>query len=88
MRAKSREIDEPTAHHLMVVAVRQHALPASKLLRLVEEWDHPQFPEFRDRTAWSLYNAFSLVQKSRRPWDQMEGTLRISSLFRRELALN
>jgi hypothetical protein len=80
-------LDEQMAHHLMVTAVRHNALPASKLPRLIEEWDSPQFPEFQPRTAWSLFNAFTAVEKSRQPWDQMDGTLRLSSTFREVLAL-
>ena len=82
---KARDLDDQTAHHLMLMAVRKNALPASKLPRLIEEWDSPQFPEFKERTAWSLYNAFTAVQKARQPWDQMDGTLRLSRVFREAL---
>lgn len=84
---KSREIDEPMAHHLMLSAVRQNALPASKLPRILEEWDNPRHEEFKPRTAWSLYNAFTEVTKTRSPADQMEGTLRLTRSFREALAL-
>ena len=44
--------------------------------------------EFVPRTAWSLFNAFNEVTKTSPPRAQMEGSLRLSSLFRRELSLN
>lgn len=44
--------------------------------------------ELSPRTAWSLFNAFTEVQKGAPPRAQMEGSLRLSSLFRRELSLN
>jgi hypothetical protein len=44
--------------------------------------------EFTPRTAWSLFNAFTEAQKGAPPRMQMEGSLRLSSLFRRELSLS
>jgi len=54
---------------------------------LIEAWDEPRHEEFAPRTTWSLFNAFTEVQKGSGPRAQMEGSLRLSSLFRRELAL-
>ena len=82
---QNTQLNSPLAHHLMVEAVRCAALPASKLPRVIEEWDHPRHDEFNPRTAWSLFNAFTEVQKSRSPRDQMDGTLRLSSVFREVL---
>jgi hypothetical protein len=30
---------------------------------VLEEWRRPKHPEFADRNAWSLFNAFTEVQK-------------------------
>lgn len=75
------------AHHLMVEAIRSNVLPASRLPKVIEAWDEPRHEEFALRTAWSLFNAFTEVQKGACPRAQMEGSLRLSSLFRRELKL-
>jgi hypothetical protein len=58
------------------------------LPKVIEAWDEPRHEEFAPRTAWSLFNAFIEVQKDTGPRAQMEGSLRLSSLFRRELSLN
>lgn len=84
---KVRELPQAHAHHLMVEAIRAHVLPASRLPKILEAWEEPQHEEFTVRTAWSLFNAFTEVQKSASPRAQMEGSLRLSSLFRRELSL-
>ena len=76
------------AHHLMVVAIRQNVLPASRLPKVVEAWEEPKHAESRPRTAWSLFNAFTAVQNSANQRLQMDGSLRLSSLFRRELQLS
>ncbi len=84
---QARELAPADTHHLMVEAVRARVLPASKLPKVIEAWDAPTFPEFEPRTAWSLYNAFSGAIRSRSPRSQMEDTLRLTNVFRRELQL-
>jgi len=81
-------VSEERAHHLMVEAVRASVLPASRLPKVIEAWEEPRHEEFRPRTAWSLFNAFTEVQKGASPRAQMEGSLRLTLLFRRELSLN
>ena len=61
--------------------------PASRLPKVIEAWEDPEHEEFTPRTAWSLFNAFTEVQKGSGPRSQMEGSLRLSALFRSELQL-
>lgn len=84
-RWKRLEVNSPLAHHLMVEAVRQNAMPASKIPRVIDAWDNPPHAEFEPRTAWSLFNAFTETSKIRQPWDQMDGTLRLTKVFREVL---
>ncbi len=74
------------AHHLMIEAVVANVLPASRLPKVIEAWEASRHEEFRPRTAWSLFNAFTENQKGVSPRAQMEGSLRLSTLFRREVA--
>ncbi len=85
---KSRDLQPASAHHLMVEAIRSGALPASRLPKVIEAWEEPRHPEFLSRTAWSLFNAFTEVHKGAPPRAQMDGSLRLSAMFRRELGLN
>ena len=85
---KVRELVPPQAHHLMVEAIRANVLPASRLPKVIEAWEEPQHEAFQPRTAWSLFNAFTEVQKGSGPRAQMEGSLRLASLFRSELQLS
>ncbi len=84
---KVRELPPAHAHHLMVEAVKANVVPASRLPKVIEAWEEPRHEAFAPRTAWSLFNAFTEVEKSADPRQQMEGTLRLSALFRRELQL-
>jgi Domain of unknown function (DUF932) len=84
---KVRDLPPAHAHHLMVEAVKAEVVPASRLPKVIDAWEKPQHEEFAPRTAWSLFNAFTEVQKSASPRLQMEGSLRLSALFQRELLL-
>ena len=84
---KVRELPPAHAHHLMVEAIRADVLPASRLPKVIEAWEEPKHEEFTPRTGWSLFNAFTEVQKGAPPRAQMEGSLRLSSIFRMELLI-
>lgn len=79
---KGQALSGEAADHLMVEAVRKNVLPASHLPKVMEAWERPLHAEFVPRTSWSLFNAFTEVQKSRNPRVQMEGSLRLSEVFR------
>jgi hypothetical protein len=85
---KVRELPPAHAHHLMIEAIKANVLLASRLPKVIEAWEEPRHGEFTLRTAWSLFNAFTEVQKGSPARAQMEGSLKLSSLFRRELSLN
>ena len=79
---KARELGPTDAHHLMVETIRARALPASRLPKVIEAWEEPKHVDFQPRTAWSLFNAFTEVAKSRSPRAQLDGTLRVTGVFR------
>jgi hypothetical protein len=84
---KVRELPPAHAHHLMVEAIRANVIPASWLPKVIAAWDAPRQTEMAPRTAWSLFNAFTEVQKGGSARFQMDGSLELSTLFRRELHL-
>lgn len=81
-RMKERELNVIDADHMLVDSVRQNILPASSLPKVIGEWEEPKHKEFEPRNAWSLYNAFTEVMKTRSPELQMKNTLKLSQLFR------
>src|SRR5262245_2432996 len=68
---KARVVTAREAHHLMVEGLRRRAITGAKLPKVLREWERPQHPEFQPRTAWSLFNAFTEVQKAASPRLQM-----------------
>jgi hypothetical protein len=85
---KERILTPVDADHLIVEAIRGNALPASQLPKVLEAWETPRYEAFAPRTAWSLYNAFTEIAKSRSPRAQIEDTLRLTRTFRSILALS
>ncbi|HXC67588.1 MAG TPA: DUF932 domain-containing protein [Nitrospiraceae bacterium] len=83
---KARAMTPERAHHLMVEAVKGGVLAASRLPKVLEAWEKPKHDEFASRSAWSLFNAFTEVQKDQSPRVQIDSSLRLSSLFRAKLA--
>jgi hypothetical protein len=84
---KGQELSPEMADHLMVEAVRRNVLPASNLPKVIDAWERPAHEEFAPRTAWSLFNAFTEVSKSRSPRVQIDNCLRLVRTFRSALAL-
>lgn len=84
---KAKGLSPEMADHLMVETIRRNVLPASNLPKVIEVWEKPRHEEFSPRTAWSLFNAFTEIQKSRSPRSQIESGLRLSSIVRSELRL-
>jgi hypothetical protein len=84
---RGRELLEIEVDHLLMAAVRRDALPASLIPRTLAAYEHPQYPDFAPRTAWSLWNALTEVQKTRSPRQQIEESLRVTQVFREVLLL-
>lgn len=84
-RWKDTHLIPQMADHLMIQAVRTNAIPASKLPKVIEQFDSmADNPEWDD-SAWSLFNAFTFVIGQQTPWAQMDNTLRLSQVFRQTL---
>lgn len=60
---KNRSIGNVLANDLIVKAIKAKALPKTKILDVVNQWESSDHPEFKDRNVNSLYNAFTEVYK-------------------------
>jgi hypothetical protein len=59
------ELSADAADALLLRAYEQEILTAPLLPRVLREWREPSFEEFRPRTLWSLFNAFTTVLTER-----------------------
>lgn len=62
---QARKIKEPEAEHIILESARVGAIPWSEVGKVDAEWRKPSHKEFKDRTAWSLYNSFTELLKER-----------------------
>ena len=54
---RDTEIDDNRASDVIIQAARQNVIPKKDILDISDEWLTPQHEDFRDKNAWSLYNA-------------------------------
>ena len=60
---KLTEIEDRTAHDLIVRATDVGVCPNKLIPRVLHEWREPRHEAFKPRNAWSLFNAFTEVLK-------------------------
>ena len=60
---KNFEIGNAQANDIVIRAAKAGALPKSKIMDVVNQWESSDHPEFWDRNVNSLYNAFTEVYK-------------------------
>ncbi|MCZ7645880.1 MAG: DUF945 domain-containing protein [Planctomycetota bacterium] len=56
-RLRGKSLTKARAHHLVVELARAGAIASSDILPVVQEFEQPRHPEFRDRNAWTLYQS-------------------------------
>ena len=60
---KNFDLSSSHANDLIIRACKAGALPKSKIMDVVNQWESSDHPEFWDRNVNSLYNAFTEVYK-------------------------
>ncbi len=56
---KLTDLDERTAHDLVVRALDVGVCPNRLIPLVLHEWRMPRYKEFQPRNVWSLFNAFT-----------------------------
>jgi len=60
---KLADIDDRTAHDLVIRACDVGVVPNRTIPEVLHEWREPRHEEFQPRTVWSLFNAFTEALK-------------------------
>lgn len=60
---KGTEVTDLVMHDLVIHALDTRILPVTKIPAVLDEWRKPTYEEFKPRTAWSAFNAFTYVLK-------------------------
>jgi hypothetical protein len=70
---KNTDVSTTQGYDLLVQCAKQEVFPRTQLMDVVEEWEAPRHPEFKDRNLWSLFNAVTENLKPRQ--ESTGGTL-------------
>ena len=68
---KERILANREYERLLIQTGREGILPWSRVGQLDEEYRHPSFRDFSEKTSWGLYNAFTHIVKKSPPMNQM-----------------
>lgn len=58
-RWKNIECSDDDARYVIMEAAKANVMGNSHTMRVLEHWETPEHPEFKDRNVWSLENAFT-----------------------------
>ena len=86
---RDTEIDDNRASNVIIEAARCNVIPKKDILDISNEWLTPQHEDFRDRNAWSLYNAFTEYGKAWTDKNLVAGSQRLMDVtghFRKQFA--
>lgn len=81
---RGRTMPDRLAESIILRAFEAGIISVRQLPDVVQEWRKPSFREFTDRTAWSLYSAFTTVMTPRsrtNPQAFAAATMQLGGLF-------
>lgn len=81
---QQKVLTEEKASHLIVQAFEGGIVSARQLPDVLREWHEPSYEEFRDRSLWSLLNAFTTAMGDRvktNPQQYAHTTIQLNSLL-------
>ena len=64
-RWKNTECSNNDARYVILEAAKKGIIGAAATLRVLQHWETPEHPEFKDRNVWSLENAFTSNDRGR-----------------------
>jgi hypothetical protein len=62
---KNTDISVNQGHELLIDCARKEVFPRTQLMDIINEWESPRHPEFKDRNLWSLFNGVTEHLKPR-----------------------
>lgn len=62
---KNTSVGSLQARDLLISCAKQEVFPRTQLMDVIDEWEAPRHPEFKDRNLWSLMNSVTEHLKPR-----------------------
>jgi hypothetical protein len=80
-RYRSTPLMNWEVHDLAIRALDAQAITTHQVPEVLRHWREPEHREFRDRTAWSLFNAFTAVVGAGSVWTVAKRTQTLHGVF-------
>jgi len=78
---RSALLTDAAAHDLVVRALDAGSVTATQVPEVLRQWRKPEHPEFRERNAWSLFNAATHVARPSSVWLLSRRTQALHGVF-------
>lgn len=75
-------IDDFDAHDIIIRSVDYGVITNQAIPYVLDQWRDPNYQDFKERTAWSLFNGFTQVMKDRYPVAELpKRTVKLHGMF-------
>lgn len=81
---RTTDLDDTQAESLILRAYEREVISHRHLPRVIQEWREPSYEDFKPRTVWSLFNAFTTALSPRaqtNPQDFTDRTMKLQTLL-------
>jgi hypothetical protein len=75
------EVQTAETNDLIIKAFERGVIGCHAIPKILKEWASPSYPEFKERTAYSLLNCFTQVLKESPIMEMVERTTTLNALF-------
>lgn len=80
-RFKQTGCEDTDARYVIMEAAKRNVIGAAATMRVLEHWESPEHPEFKDRNVWSLNNAFTSNDRGRNMMTQSDRFTKLDSVI-------
>jgi len=80
-RYRTTALTDSDTHDVVIRALDVQAITTLQVPEVLRQWRRPAYPEFRERTAWSLFNAFTSVVGAGSVWTVSKRTQALHGVF-------
>ena len=78
---KDAHLDDRLVHDFLIRSVDAQVIPNRDIANVLGQWRTPNHSDFRPRTAWSLFNAYTETMKGTNPRDLTPRTRRLHGMM-------
>lgn len=85
-RLQNTECGNLQARDVIIESAKRGVIGCAQTMQVVKHWEEPEHPEFNDRNAWSLFNAFTSNDRGRNIMTQGDRFRQLRSIMDQRIA--